>query len=42
LQTTFSVFIHEKGEKFEELKLTCHIDNMPSIEIAEEIFFLKN
>jgi len=31
-----SVFTHEKEEKFEELKLSCHIDNMPSIEITEE------
>jgi len=30
------VFTHEKEEKFEELKLSCHIDNMPSIEITEE------
>ena len=31
-----SVFTHEKEEKFEELKLSCHIDNMPSIETTEE------
>jgi len=35
-----SVFTHEKEEKFEELKLSCHIDNMPicqqSIEITDE------
>ena len=30
------MFTHEKEEKFEELKLSCHIDNMPSIEITEE------
>ena len=31
-----SVFTHEKEEKFEELKLSCHTDNMPSINITEE------
>ena len=31
-----SLLTHEKGEKVEELKLSCHIDNMPSIEITEE------
>jgi len=31
-----SVFTHEKEEKFKELKLSCHIDNMPSIEITED------
>jgi len=32
-----SVFTHEKEEKFEELKLSHHIDyNMPPIEITEE------
>ena len=31
-----SVFTHEKKEKIEELKLSCHFDNRPSIEITEE------
>ena len=36
-----SVFTHEKKEKFEELKLSCHIDNMPSLEITEENVLTK-
>ena len=38
MQNTFllcSVYPRE-GRKFEELKLSCHIDNMPSIENIEE------
>jgi len=30
------VFTHGKEEKFEELKFSCHIDNVPSIDITEE------
>ena len=29
-----SVFTHEKEEEFEELKLSYHINNMPSIKIT--------
>ena len=36
-----SVLTHEEEEKFEELKLSSHIDNMPSIEITEESVLKK-